>query len=190
VDEAQDLSLDALQEMQLLTTLQTSQQKILQLVLIGQPEVDEALNLTDFRELKQCIAIHHHIRPLDDTETRKYIACRLRIAQQNSHSGPVFQEDALAAVCSHSWGIPRLINVLCEGALIRGHAQQQMNITSAIIEDVAKQPPSDVALQKGIPPNNGGNANEILKAARVLLDFNVNLQRMRSEIVSATLGPQ
>ena len=185
VDEAQYLSIDSLREIQLLAKLQSSQQRQLQIVLTGRPELDQMLILDEFRSLRGLISIRSHIKPLDEREIEKYIAGRLRIARAGSHSGPTFREDALAAVCCHSRGIPRLINSICESALMRGHALQQINITSTIIEEVAKQPSPEISLEERIPQNNAGDANEILKAARVLLECRVNLEKTRSETPSA-----
>jgi len=180
VDEAQDLSMDALREIQLLAGLQSPRQRLPQIILLGRPEVDQRLNCDEFRQMRGRIATHHQLKSLDEPETAKYIACRLRLARESSLAGPIFREDALAAVCCRSRGIPRLINLLCEGALIRAHALRQREITSAIIDDVAKQPPADLGRQEKIPQDNAGDTSDILKAARVLLEFHAGLQGMRS----------
>jgi general secretion pathway protein A len=181
VDEAQDPSINVLREIQLLATPNNPQHRKIQIVIVGRPEVDQILNSHEFHQLKALIAIHHHLRPIQEAETEKYIACRVLAVQKDSESGPVFREDALAALCGHSRGNPRLLNFLCEAALIKGHAQRQRNITAAIIEEVAKRAPSDVSPQERIPYTNGKDATELLKAAGVMLDLHLALRRVRTE---------
>jgi hypothetical protein len=95
----------------------------------------------------------------------------------------------LDALCRHSRGNPRLINFLCEAALIKGHAQRQRSITAAIIEEAAKQAPSDVAPRERIPHTNGQDATELLKAAGVLLDLHLALKRAQTEKGQGILVP-
>jgi general secretion pathway protein A len=179
VDEAQDLSIETLQEIQLLAKLQSLQQRVPQVVLSGRIELEQMLNLDEFRELKALIAACCYLKPLDEEDTEKYIACRLRIACAGSHPGPVFHEDALASVCCHSRGIPGLINQLCASALVRGYELRQLNITAVIVEEVAKQAHSEITLQERIPHTKAGDANDVLKAAKVLLEVHLGLQAMR-----------
>jgi type II secretory pathway predicted ATPase ExeA len=184
VDEAQDLSIDVLRQIQLLLKLQSPTKKMPHVVLTGRPELDQMLSLDEFRELRELISIRSHIKPLDERETEKYIAGRLRIAHVGLNCGPVFRQDAVAAICCHSRGIPRSINRICESALIRGQALRQTNITSTIIEEVANQACGEISLEERIPRKNSEETNEILKAAKVLLETHVRLEKSRSEAPS------
>ncbi len=130
VDEAHHLSLEILEEIRLLTNLETSQQKLLQIVLAGQPELDQKLDSYELRQLKQRIALRCHLDPLSLGETSAYMASRLRIAGANG-ANQIFSGPAIEAVFVHSRGIPRLINTICENALLAGYAKHAATITSS-----------------------------------------------------------
>src|SRR5438270_8884669 len=127
VDEAHHLSSDLLEEVRLLTNLETPQEKLLQILLIGQPELDEKLDSKDLRQLKQRIALRSHLGALDLEETRGYVYCRLQLAG-NPNPAAVFPMDAVSALYRQSRGFPRLVNTLCENALINGYAKQSRNV--------------------------------------------------------------
>jgi general secretion pathway protein A len=135
VDEAHHLSLEVLEEIRLLTNLETSQQKLLQIVLAGQPELDGKLDSHELRQLKQRIALRCHLDPLSLNETREYMQRRLRIAGATG-AVQIFSGPAMEAVFSQSRGIPRLINTICQNALIAGYAKHAATITSEIIDGV------------------------------------------------------
>ena len=137
VDEAHLLSAELLEEIRLLTNLETSQQKLLQIVLAGQPELDQKLDSHELRQLKQRIAMRCHLEPLSANETREYMSRRLRIAGAPV-AGETFSGPAIEAVFLHSRGIPRLINTICENALLAGYAKHAATITSEIIDGVAR----------------------------------------------------
>src|SRR5277367_234458 len=139
VDEAHHLSADILEEVRLLTNLETSEDKLLQVVLVGQPELDEKLDSVGLRQLKQRIALRSRLDPLDPIETKGYIERRLQIAGLNLKTGTPFTSQAIAAVYHHSRGFPRLINTICENALISAYARQMKRVTPDIVEDVAKE---------------------------------------------------
>src|SRR5437667_662053 len=124
VDEAHYLSAEVLEEIRLLTNLETTQEKLLQILLVGQPELDEKLDSPELRQLKQRIALRSHLEPLDNEQTRGYIQRRLQLAGTNSHAAVIFPTETMARVYSHSRGIPRLINTVCENALITAYARQ------------------------------------------------------------------
>ena len=145
VDEAHHLSADILEEVRLLSNLETTDDKLLQIVLVGQPELDDKLDSVELRQLKQRIAVRTHLGELDADETRRYIAHRLQIAGLSPHSGPLFSEDAILAVHSYSRGLPRLINTLCENALIAAYARHLLCVNAEIVESVAKEFRLDVA---------------------------------------------
>jgi general secretion pathway protein A len=138
VDEAHHLSTDALEEVRLLTNLETAQHKLLQIVLVGQPELDDKLDSIKMTQLKQRIAIRSRLDPLSAEETTAYIERRLELAGANSHAGTIFPAKTIACVYRHSRGIPRLINTICENALISAYAKQQRSITPKVIDDVAE----------------------------------------------------
>jgi len=136
VDEAQNLSWDLLEEIRLLTNLETSSEKLLQIVLSGQPELEEKLRDPCVRQLRQRVSVWCRTRPLFADETRAYIAERLRIA---GASEPVLAPDAVQLVHRCSRGIPRLINLICEHALITAYVEQMKPIPSCIVESVCTE---------------------------------------------------
>ncbi|MGA9424061.1 MAG: AAA family ATPase, partial [Terracidiphilus sp.] len=146
VDEAHNLSEELLEEVRLLSNLETPGHKLLQIVLVGQPELDEKLDSIGLKSLKQRIAIRTRLDPLNKDETKTYIERRLQIAGANSTSTSLFSADAIAAVYKYSCGFPRLINTICENALITAYARHEQSITSKIIGDVAEDFRLDVPL--------------------------------------------
>ena len=137
VDEAQNLTYPVLEEIRLLTNLETSTEKLLQIVLSGQPELEEKLKLPQLRQLRQRIMLRCKTSALSKEQTHDYIVERLRIA---GHDGtPIFSPDAVAMVHKYSVGIPRVINLLCEHSLINAYVEQQRPISAKIVEEVAKE---------------------------------------------------
>jgi len=139
IDEAHHLSADILEEVRLLSNLETDDDKLLQIVLVGQPELDEKLDSVGLRQLKQRIAVRTQLRSLDANEANRYIHQRLQIASGNMCSDPLFSAQTTAAVYRHSRGLPRLINTICENALITAYARRLPNVPPDVIEDVAKE---------------------------------------------------
>jgi putative secretion ATPase (PEP-CTERM system associated) len=137
VDEAQNLSLEVLEEIRLLTNLETSTEKLLQIVLSGQPELENLISQPALRQLRQRITLRCKMTPLTLEETRGYISERLRIAGANGDS--VFNPDALEMVFRFSDGIPRVINLLCEHALITAFAEDQRPVLADTIQTVAHE---------------------------------------------------
>lgn len=185
VDEAHHLSAELLEEIRLLTNLETARQKLIQIVMAGQPELDEKLDSFDLRQLKQRIALRCHLQALNLEECQKYIARRLAIAGASSDNA-VFTESATIAVFRQSRGIPRLINTVCENALLAGYAKRASVITPEIIEGVAK----DLRLGVIVPAaeNRKGSLlqdedKQLLLAVRTLLDLH---QRLKQEDVKLT----
>jgi general secretion pathway protein A len=173
VDEAHHLSLEVLEEIRLLTNLETSQQKLLQIILAGQPELDPKLDSHELRQLKQRIALRCHLDPLSAQETREYMRRRLQIAGATG-AVQIFSGPATEAVFSHSRGFPRLINTICENALLAGYAKHAATITSEIIDDVARELRLGVV---SVDPRNSAAARskeeeqkELLQAVKTLLD--------------------
>ena len=136
VDEAQNLSWELLEEIRLLTNLETSSEKLLQIVLSGQPELEEKLRHPSVRQLRQRVALWCRTQPLTETQTRSYVAERLRIA---GATWALFTPEALDAVHRYSRGIPRIINLLCEHSLIVGYVEQLQQIPHKVVEGVGAE---------------------------------------------------
>lgn len=137
VDEAQNLSSAVLEEIRLLTNLETYTEKLLQIVLSGQPELETKLKQPELRQLRQRITLRSKTYPLTSQETNGYISSRLRIAGSNGQ--PIFAPEAMEVIYRYSHGIPRVINVLCEHALINAFADQRKPVTADIIQNVADE---------------------------------------------------
>lgn len=137
VDEAHLLSWELLEEIRLLTNLETSSEKLLQIVLIGQPELDDKLNSPNLRQLKQRISLRCRLEPLTATQTREYIQRRLWFAGAKQHNGKIFSPEAIEAIHKYSRGIPRLINIISESALITSYALKQTPVPGTVIDEVA-----------------------------------------------------
>ena len=137
VDDAQDLSIELLEEIRLLTNLETEQEKLLQILLVGQQELDEKLNSFELRQLRQRIALRPHLEPFSLEETSGYIRHRLQVAGVTSEGQDLFAEGAIEKVHRYSRGIARLVNTVCENALITAFARQLTSVPSEIIDEVA-----------------------------------------------------
>ena len=135
VDEAQGLEPELLEEIRLLSNLETSKSKLLQIVLLGQPELNKTLSQPGFRQLRQRINLRYHLLPLSEKETKEYIEKRLRVAGARRS---IFSEKAVKEVYYKSGGIPRLINILCDNALLNGYALDQTVIDERSVRYVAK----------------------------------------------------
>jgi len=135
VDEAQTLNPEMLEEIRLLSNLETSKSKLLQIVLVGQPELNKTLMQPNFRQLKQRINMRYHLQPFSGKETKEYIEKRLRIAGAKS---PLFTEDALEEIHLRSKGIPRLINILCDNALLNGYALDRKIVDKKSVREVVE----------------------------------------------------
>jgi len=137
IDEAQNLTYPVLEEIRLLTNLETSTEKLLQIVLSGQPELEEKLKLPQLRQLRQRIMLRCRTTPLSEEQTGEYITERLRIA--GASGAPIFSPKTIETIHVYSLGIPRVINLLCEHSLVNGFVEQQRPIQPKIVEDVAHE---------------------------------------------------
>src|SRR5436190_12916418 len=137
IDEAQNLTFPVLEEIRLLTNLETSTEKLLQIVLSGQPELEEKLKLPQLRQLRQRIMHRCKTTPLTKEQTHDYIAERLRIA--GACGEPIFDRKTVETIHLYSLGIPRVVNLLCEHSLINAYAEQQRLILPTIVEAVAHE---------------------------------------------------
>jgi len=139
IDEAQNLTFPVLEEIRLLTNFETSTQKLLQIVLSGQQELDEKLKLPQLRQLRQRITIRSKTSPLTKEQTHAYINERLRIAGVMTNGEPIFSPQAVDTIHLYSLGVPRVVNLLCEHALINAYVEHQRTIQPKIVEDVAHE---------------------------------------------------
>ena len=126
VDEAQDLAPSVMEQVRLLSNLETDQHKLMQIVLAGQPELDERLSQNEFRQLRQRILVRCRLNPLNEIETGQYITHRLRVAGAGAHIN--FDAEAVRLVHACAEGIPRIINALCDTALLAGYVARTHQI--------------------------------------------------------------
>ena len=136
VDEAQNLAPDVLEQVRLLTNLETTTQKLLQIILIGQPELRELLARNELRQLAQRITGRYHLCPLSRQETAAYVRHRLRVAGATSD---IFTPHALLEVHRLSGGVPRVINVLCDRALLGAYTQDRHRVTASVVGRAARE---------------------------------------------------
>jgi general secretion pathway protein A len=136
IDEAQNLSARVLEEVRLLTNLETTTQKLLQVVLIGQPELAEHLARRNLRQLSQRVTARYHLRSFSEEESQRYIQHRLEIAGQRQ---PIFTKQAVRAAHRLARGIPRLLNTICDRALLGAYATGQTRVKEAVVRRAAKE---------------------------------------------------
>ena len=136
VDEAQNLSPEVLEQVRLLTNLETNTQKLLQIILIGQPELRELLGRNELRQLAQRITGRYHLNPLSHEETSAYVRHRLRVAGATTD---IFAPPALNAVFSLSQGVPRVINVICDRALLGAYSLDRHRVTASLVRNAAAE---------------------------------------------------
>ena len=136
IDEAQNLPVETLERFRMLSNLETSQEKLLQVILVGQPEFENKLNLPELRDLKQRIACSCRIDTLRPDESLAYI--KHRLMKVSSFHNPVFTKDALKLIVKEARGIPRIINVVCDNALFTAFRYQRNPVDDKIIKEVIK----------------------------------------------------
>lgn len=135
IDEAQNLSIEALEELRMLSNINADKNQVLQLVLVGQPELRATLLLPSLKQFAQRISVSYHLEALTAQETVDYIHHRLEVAGGKKD---VFPESACSMVWYYSRGVPRVINTICDTALVYGFAEQEENISGAVIKDVVR----------------------------------------------------
>jgi len=136
VDEAQNLPDEVLEEIRMMTNLETFTEKLLQIVLVGQTELEQRLKHPNLRQLRQRLTLRAKTHPLTAEESRSYIHQRLRIAGSNGQR--IFDPDALTAIHRYSGGIPRVVNLLCEHCLVSAFVDQQKTVSAAVVQAVAR----------------------------------------------------
>ncbi len=143
IDEAQDLDPELLEQIRLLSNLETDQRKLLQIVLIGQPELREKLGERGLRQLRQRITVRYHLAPLDRFETARYIAHRLRVAGADGR--PQFSPWAVRKIHRYAGGVPRLINAVCDKALLYGYVNGTYELKGRAVRQAIRELEGQVA---------------------------------------------
>jgi general secretion pathway protein A len=133
IDEAQNLSRPTLEAVRLLSNFETTNQKLMQILLVGQPELRDTLNSPDLRQLKQRIGLRCHIAPLSPEETRLYIRHRLRIA--GAADAGIFTDAAIQKIAEYSRGTPRVINIVCDHCLLSGYADSKRRVDANMVDE-------------------------------------------------------
>jgi len=136
VDEAQNLADEVLEEIRMMTNLETFTEKLLQIVLVGQTELEQKLKQPNLRQLRQRLTLRAKTHPLTPDETKAYIQQRLRIAGSNGQQ--IFEPDALASIHRYSTGIPRVVNLICEHCLVSAFVDQQKVVSNGVVDAVAR----------------------------------------------------
>jgi general secretion pathway protein A len=149
IDEAQNLSLEALEEIRLLSNFETDTEKLLQIVLVGQPELRAKLQQSELRQLAQRISVSHHLSPINQEEIQGYIQHRLLVA--GGQQTQLFTPQAVEQICQFSQGIPRLINVICDAALLAGYVEEEPQLN----EEHIAMAVSHLGLQQATGNNEG-----------------------------------
>ena len=183
IDEAQNLTFPVLEEVRLLTNLETSTEKLLQIVLSGQPELEEKLKLPELRQLRQRIMFRCRTAPLTKEETFQYVLDRLKTAGASGE--PVFSPKALDAIHLYSLGIPRVVNLLCEHSLVNAFAENQRPIEPTTVEDVAREFQLD-EVEPIAPVGSTRPENDVFSSEAFIQNLGEALSRFR---VSPSIPP-
>ena len=180
VDEAQNLSDEVLEEIRMLTNLETFTEKLLQIVLVGQPELEQKLKQPQLRQLRQRLTLRAKTHALTLDETRAYVQQRLRIAGSNGQQ--IFEPEAVATIHHYAMGIPRVINLLCEHCLVSAFVDQQKIIGPSVVEGVARDFDLSDNTTSGamVPPapSSGAEKFDLVEALRSLATL---ADRLRQE---------
>jgi general secretion pathway protein A len=176
IDEAQNLTYPVLEEVRLLTNLETSTEKLLQIVLSGQPELEERLKLPQLRQLRQRIMLRCKTTSMSQEQTHEYITERLKTA--GAGPDPIFSKQAMDTVHLYSLGIPRVINLLCEHSLVNAFVDHQIPIQPIIVEEVAREFQLDEV--EPIAPNGGSKIEtDVYNSEAFLQNLGEALSRFR-----------
>jgi general secretion pathway protein A len=170
VDEAQNLSAEVLEEIRMLTNFETFTEKLLQIVLVGQPELERKLKQPQLRQLRQRLTLRAKTHALSLEETKAYVQQRLRIAGSNGQH--IFDPEAVIAIHRYANGIPRIINLLCEHCLVSGFVDQQKVIVPDVVDRVAKDFDLNDSVAAGVMtgpvPRNAQEGPDLVETLRSL----------------------
>jgi general secretion pathway protein A len=144
IDEAQDLTSELLEQVRLLSNLETYDRKLLQIVLMGQPELRDRLNAYELRQLRQRITVRYHLNPLTRAEVAQYLQHRLTVS--GAKGAPYFSGAALWRIHRYSGGIPRLVNAVADKALLAGYVQQREKIDFKMVGLAIRELEGNVAV--------------------------------------------
>ncbi|MBZ0167710.1 MAG: AAA family ATPase [Candidatus Omnitrophica bacterium] len=139
IDEAQNLTPSVLEEVRMLSNLETEHEKLLQILFLGQPESKKKLALPRLEQLRQRIAVYYHLNPLNREDTLEYIRHRLRVASESDHQ--FFTAEAMELVYRFSKGTPRLINQICDSALLSGYIKEVQTVNATVMMEVINESP-------------------------------------------------
>ena len=178
VDEAQGLPANVLEQVRLLLNMETASEKLLQVVLAGQPELEDRLRQPELRQIKQRVALRCQTSALTIEETHDYIQARLRIAGAKGQSS-IFGPQAMDAVHLYSRGIPRVINLLCEHALINAYVEQTHEVSASFVEEAAREFQFD-AVKPLIPMRTFGERNSVLPMPTRGIDAGASIARIQT----------
>jgi general secretion pathway protein A len=186
IDEAQNLSPEALEQVRLLTNLETTKEKLLQMVLLGQPELRQLLQRQNLRQLSQRITARYHLAPLNQEETLAYVKHRMQVA--GAQSNP-FRPAAMRALYQRSGGVPRLINIIADRSLSGAYARESGNVTSALVHAAANEvQPSETRVHSSRWPLAVATASATtLVLVSLLMWGSPLLDRIRSSAVEKSL---
>ena len=176
IDEAQNLTYPVLEEIRLLTNLETSTDKLLQIVLSGQPELEEKLKLPQLRQLRQRIMLRCRTSTLSKEQTQEYIAERLRIASASGE--PIYSPKAVETIHVYSLGIPRVINLLCEHSLVNAFVEHERTIQPKTVEEVAHEFQLD-EVEPVAPPGGAKIDTDVYNSEAFLQNLGEALSRFR-----------
>ncbi|MBZ5718778.1 MAG: AAA family ATPase [Acidobacteriia bacterium] len=183
VDEAQNLSDEVLEEIRMMTNLETFTEKLLQIVLVGQPELEQKLKQPQLRQLRQRLTLRAKTHALSLEETKSYVAQRLRIAGSNGQQ--IFEPDALLAIHRFSSGIPRVVNLVCEHCLVSAFVDQQKVITADVVEAVARDfDLGDATVSTAMPVSapDGVEKFDLVDALKTLATLAERLRRSEEDL--------
>jgi general secretion pathway protein A len=179
VDEAQNLSPEVLEEIRLLTNLETSTEKLLQIVLSGQPELELKMKDPNLRQLRQRITLRCRTQPLTMEDTSNYISLRMRVAGASGE--PAFTPDAVRAIYEYSSGIPRVINLLCEHAMISAFVDQTKPVTAEMVDIVAREFELDELGTRSPMYSSGNGDGSLVDALKALSNYKDRMNGMEAE---------
>src|SRR5271165_831016 len=185
VDEAQNLSDEVLEEIRMLTNLETFTEKLLQIFLVGQPELEQRLKQPQLRQLRQRLTLRAKTHAFNLDETRAYITQRLRIAGSNGDM--IFDPDSTLALYRYSMGIPRVINLLCEHCLVSAFVDQQKLIAPAVVEGVARDfdlgdGTAAVGVTTPVVPRTSSEKFDLVEALRTLATLADRLRQSERDL--------
>lgn len=186
IDEAQNLTVRALEEMRLVSNMETETQKLVQIMLLGQPELRDKLNRPDLEQLRQRVSLRYHLKSLDRDETHKYIEHRLNVA--GNSGGVKFTKGAIEALYQFSRGTPRIINVICDQALLMGYLRETKKLDEAIVREIVAEFAIPEAEENS--RNGGRRLSEKRSVFRRLFRRNPDMEIPPRDTVSDETGPE